>query len=255
LTADTAEGDAATGACVGCAGGAGGLVGDEGAAELQPAMTSMAATRSLEVCVTVQPPREWRHSTQANMHPLYISASIPRLRSKTASTRRTRSHQLTVVIRIGLGWPAHRPTPPRLRRAQPGDKWHLDEVLLKIAGKRHWLWRAIDQTGSCWTSSFRSAGISSRPTASSALYATTSVHADTDLPPPPTDRPAPTGRPFGRMSPWAESAADVGLSEDIRAHCVSRRCRAAQLDNAAKDAAAQRLTVARGGRQSPGWCR
>ena len=30
---------------------------------------------------------------------------------------------------------------------------------------------------------------------------------------------------------WAESAADDGLSEDIRAHCVSRRCRAAQLDN------------------------
>ena len=28
-----------------------------------------------------------------------------------------------------------------------GDKWHLDEVLLKIAGKRHWLWRAVDQNG------------------------------------------------------------------------------------------------------------
>jgi putative transposase len=26
----------------------------------------------------------------------------------------------------------------RRRRAQPGDKWHLDEVLLKIRGKRHW---------------------------------------------------------------------------------------------------------------------
>ena len=36
---------------------------------------------------------------------------------------------------------------PRRRRAQPGDKWHLDEVLLKIAGKRHWLWRAVDQNG------------------------------------------------------------------------------------------------------------
>jgi hypothetical protein len=65
----------------------------------------------------------------------------------------------------------------------------------------------------------------------SALSATTSVHADTDLPPPPTDRPAPTGTPFGRTSPWAESAADDGLSEDIRAHCVSRRCRAVQLDS------------------------
>src|ERR1700682_3851181 len=35
----------------------------------------------------------------------------------------------------------------RRRRAQSGDKWHLDEVLLKIRGKRHWLWRAVDQHG------------------------------------------------------------------------------------------------------------
>src|SRR5215467_1551026 len=35
----------------------------------------------------------------------------------------------------------------RRRRAQPGDKWHLDEVLLRICGHRHWLWRAVDQHG------------------------------------------------------------------------------------------------------------
>jgi putative transposase len=35
----------------------------------------------------------------------------------------------------------------RRRRACPGDKWHLDEVLLEIKGKRHWLWRAGDQHG------------------------------------------------------------------------------------------------------------
>ena len=28
-----------------------------------------------------------------------------------------------------------------------GDKWHLDEVVLTIAGVKHWLWRAVDQTG------------------------------------------------------------------------------------------------------------
>jgi putative transposase len=33
----------------------------------------------------------------------------------------------------------------RRRRARPGDKWHLEELLLKIGGKRHWLWRAVDQ--------------------------------------------------------------------------------------------------------------
>jgi len=37
----------------------------------------------------------------------------------------------------------------RIRRRHPriGDKWHLDEVVLKIAGVQHWLWRAVDQTG------------------------------------------------------------------------------------------------------------
>ena len=35
----------------------------------------------------------------------------------------------------------------RHRRAQPGDKWHCDEVFLKINGKQHYLWRAVDQHG------------------------------------------------------------------------------------------------------------
>jgi putative transposase len=35
----------------------------------------------------------------------------------------------------------------RRRRPRRGDKWYLDEVLLKIGGKRHWLWRAVDQDG------------------------------------------------------------------------------------------------------------
>lgn len=30
---------------------------------------------------------------------------------------------------------------------RPGDKWHLDEVVLTIAGRKHWLWRAVDQHG------------------------------------------------------------------------------------------------------------
>ena len=36
-----------------------------------------------------------------------------------------------------------------LRRwqARPGDVWHLDEVVVKIAGRSFWLWRAVDQNG------------------------------------------------------------------------------------------------------------
>ena len=37
----------------------------------------------------------------------------------------------------------------QIRRRLPsvGDKWHLDEVVITIAGKKHWLWRAVDQDG------------------------------------------------------------------------------------------------------------
>src|SRR3954452_15097167 len=35
----------------------------------------------------------------------------------------------------------------RRRLPRPGDKWHLDEVQIKIAGRKHWLWRAVDQDG------------------------------------------------------------------------------------------------------------
>jgi putative transposase len=35
----------------------------------------------------------------------------------------------------------------RRRLPRPGDEWHLDEVVITIAGKKHWLWRAVDQDG------------------------------------------------------------------------------------------------------------
>lgn len=33
------------------------------------------------------------------------------------------------------------------RRPKPGDKWFLDEVFIRICGKQHYLWRAVDQNG------------------------------------------------------------------------------------------------------------
>ena len=35
----------------------------------------------------------------------------------------------------------------RRRLSRAGDKWHLDEAVITIAGQKHWLWRAVDQTG------------------------------------------------------------------------------------------------------------
>jgi transposase-like protein len=35
----------------------------------------------------------------------------------------------------------------RLRRPRPSDRWHLDEMVVRIAGKRMNLWRAVDHEG------------------------------------------------------------------------------------------------------------
>jgi len=35
----------------------------------------------------------------------------------------------------------------RRDRPRPNDKWHIDEVVITIRGKKHWLWRAIDANG------------------------------------------------------------------------------------------------------------
>ena len=35
----------------------------------------------------------------------------------------------------------------RRRQPRPGDTWFLDEVFITIGGRRHYLWRAVDQDG------------------------------------------------------------------------------------------------------------
>jgi len=35
----------------------------------------------------------------------------------------------------------------RRDRPRPNDKWHLDEVVITIRGKKQWLWRAIEANG------------------------------------------------------------------------------------------------------------
>ena len=45
---------------------------------------------------------------------------------------------------IDLGSAAHQ---LRRRRPRPGDKWHLDELVVSINGGRRYLWRAVDQRG------------------------------------------------------------------------------------------------------------
>ena len=58
----------------------------------------------------------------------------------------------------------------RIRRRAPrrGDKWHLDEVVISIAGKKHWLWRAVDQDGFVLDVSSRADATRRPPSACSA---------------------------------------------------------------------------------------
>src|SRR5882757_10665409 len=46
-------------------------------------------------------------------------------------------------VKFGLGIARRIRSTARAR----GDKWHLDEVVVTINGKKHWLWRAADQQG------------------------------------------------------------------------------------------------------------
>ncbi len=35
----------------------------------------------------------------------------------------------------------------RRRTPRPGDRWHMDEVFIRVNGRTHYLWRAVDQEG------------------------------------------------------------------------------------------------------------
>jgi transposase-like protein len=35
----------------------------------------------------------------------------------------------------------------RRKKSSRRDIWHLDEVVISIGGRKHWLWRAVDQDG------------------------------------------------------------------------------------------------------------
>jgi putative transposase len=47
------------------------------------------------------------------------------------------------AVKFGPAYARH------LKRKKPSrrDIWHLDEVVVAIAGQKHWLWRAVDQDG------------------------------------------------------------------------------------------------------------
>jgi putative transposase len=60
-----------------------------------------------------------------------------------------------------------------IRRRSAGQfdgKWYLDEVVITIRGKKHWLWRAVDQDGFVLDVLDKAAAIQRQPSASCVNY-------------------------------------------------------------------------------------
>jgi transposase-like protein len=57
-----------------------------------------------------------------------------------------------------------------LRRCRPraSDRWHLDEMVVRIAGKHMHLWRAVDHEGEVLDTWFSADGTSAQPSSSCA---------------------------------------------------------------------------------------
>ena len=70
----------------------------------------------------------------------------------------------------------------RLRRRQPrpGDVWPMDEVVVKVAGRSYWLWRAVDQHGGpkpTFSGGLRCCGAARRSGHSLCLQMPFNIHA------------------------------------------------------------------------------
>jgi transposase-like protein len=56
----------------------------------------------------------------------------------------------------------------RCGRPRPSNRWHLDEMVVRIAGKHMYLWRAVDHEGEVLEILFSADGINAQPSSSCA---------------------------------------------------------------------------------------
>jgi putative transposase len=92
--------------------------------------------------------RGYRVPAEIIGHAVAVSPIPALLPQGRGAPLRARHHR---VVRVDPGLVHHvRPlyaTQLRRRRPRPGDKWHLDEVFIKVNGVMRYLWRAVDQDG------------------------------------------------------------------------------------------------------------
>src|SRR4051794_29203377 len=90
----------------------------------------------------------YRYPAEIIGHAVWLYFRFPlglRMVEELLAARGIVSHETVRQLARKFGQPFANQIRRRLPRV--GDKWHLDGVVLKIAGVKHWLWRAVDQTG------------------------------------------------------------------------------------------------------------
>ena len=116
--------------------------------QINPKVTGSGHTRGMTptppfpLC---RPPLPGRDHQPCGLAVLPVSAELAHVEEMLAARGITVSYE--TVRQWGLKFGQSFANQIRRRLPRAGDKWHLDEVAIKIAGKKHWLWRAVDQDG------------------------------------------------------------------------------------------------------------
>jgi putative transposase len=78
---------------------------------------------------------------------LYLRFTLSYLRRRRSFAKRGLDVSYETVRRWVLKFGPMVACRLRQRRPRPSDRWHLDEMVIPIAGRRMYLWRAVDQEG------------------------------------------------------------------------------------------------------------
>lgn len=101
----------------------------------------------------------------------------------------------------------------RWKRPSRQDVWHLDEVVISIAGRKHWLWRAVDQDGYVLDEI-----VQSRRDTKAAKRLLIRLLKKAGMPP---KRTLPTS--FARMAPPSERLSLISSTDPTRVSTIERK--------------------------------
>jgi putative transposase len=91
----------------------------------------------------------YRHPAELISYAVWLYFRFPLSRRMVEEMLAARGIAVTYETIRRWGLKFGRELANRIQRRVPhcGHKWHLDEVVISIAGTKHWLWRAVEQEG------------------------------------------------------------------------------------------------------------